>query len=762
MPFNGNGVFQPLAPPVYPAVTGTPISSAYFNAVMADIFAGLSNVLVLDGQSTMTGSLKMGNQKITGLAAGTQDTDAIRLGQLSESSDTGGVNIIANADRSFATIAALRAFPKPVLAAGRTLVVSLVEYAADTGLGGGQFRWQANSAVADNNGTVINPTGNITAGRWIRVDPSIYPELFGAIGDLTADDTVPVQAALANGQRVEFLRQYLTGVVEITRDGQTVFGAGGLKAKPATNTLILVSAEDVTISPKYIDTNDCLYGILSSDKNTIVEGITFSGNVGHYAILGGDNGITRNNVVLPGFDQITPFVHSGVGPLSLGNKLSDHTGFGIQFRFASNGAMIGNRSNNPKYSATIVATSGQTVFNFNLTREGCVRFGVVDNVNQRQFTSVVDNGDGTYTVTFPVGSIAGHTVTLYGWRALETYQCNSNCYDIVISGNTSDGTGDSNIVVCADYHNGVLDPGAVTEADYCDRITIVGNTCRNALANGVAGLLGKGVTVTSNTISEFGHAFDPALVNNSAISVTGCLLSVVDGNVLSGTTGRVQYGISGWRDYGPGNQPDFRNFTEKVNIGINTFEGEFTSKYFQGINFISGFRRYGVDISAGAWLPYPQEMQDQFDLAQTVPGAVDSSGYWTFATETGAAPAGRDTTNKFGGLASITVPATQAFNATPTAYNLFQNCLVKISFLARKTGSGAGGRVDVFYDNDTGSIEPRIQMLVMSTTFEKYELVIPVGSIGASGFYLRFGSSAAATTTTFQYVKVLYKPLNLQ
>lgn len=46
MPFDGSGTYAPPAPPVFPAITGTTISSAYFNQIINDIAAALSECLV--------------------------------------------------------------------------------------------------------------------------------------------------------------------------------------------------------------------------------------------------------------------------------------------------------------------------------------------------------------------------------------------------------------------------------------------------------------------------------------------------------------------------------------------------------------------------------------------------------------------------------------------------------------------------------------------------------------------------------------------
>jgi hypothetical protein len=69
MPYDGSGNFPPLSPPVYPAVSGEIIYADHFNAVIGDILAGLSNAACKDGQSTLSGSLNLGGQRIVNAAA---------------------------------------------------------------------------------------------------------------------------------------------------------------------------------------------------------------------------------------------------------------------------------------------------------------------------------------------------------------------------------------------------------------------------------------------------------------------------------------------------------------------------------------------------------------------------------------------------------------------------------------------------------------------------------------------------------------------
>jgi len=71
MPYDGSGVFIPLVPPVYPAVSGEVVYADYFNLVVNDIIAGLSNALGKDGQSTVGGDINMGGKRLINALAAT-------------------------------------------------------------------------------------------------------------------------------------------------------------------------------------------------------------------------------------------------------------------------------------------------------------------------------------------------------------------------------------------------------------------------------------------------------------------------------------------------------------------------------------------------------------------------------------------------------------------------------------------------------------------------------------------------------------------
>ena len=109
---NGSGVYS--LPAGQPVVTGTTISSATHNALMADIAAEITRSIASDGQTVPTANLPMGGFKLTGLAAGTVSGDSVRYEQfISGSGATGtwGISISGNAATATLATAANNGVP---------------------------------------------------------------------------------------------------------------------------------------------------------------------------------------------------------------------------------------------------------------------------------------------------------------------------------------------------------------------------------------------------------------------------------------------------------------------------------------------------------------------------------------------------------------------------------------------------------------------------------------------------------------------------
>ena len=77
---NGSGTYT--LPAGNPVVTGTTISSTWSNNTLTDIATALTGSLASDGQTTATGNLKLGANRITGMADGVASTDAATVSQV--------------------------------------------------------------------------------------------------------------------------------------------------------------------------------------------------------------------------------------------------------------------------------------------------------------------------------------------------------------------------------------------------------------------------------------------------------------------------------------------------------------------------------------------------------------------------------------------------------------------------------------------------------------------------------------------------------
>jgi hypothetical protein len=95
---NGSGVYN--LPAGNPVVTGTTISSTWANNTLTDIATALTGSLAADGQTTATGALQMGNNKITGMGAGTVAGDAVEYDQFvaafTDPTITGNLTVTGN------------------------------------------------------------------------------------------------------------------------------------------------------------------------------------------------------------------------------------------------------------------------------------------------------------------------------------------------------------------------------------------------------------------------------------------------------------------------------------------------------------------------------------------------------------------------------------------------------------------------------------------------------------------------------------------
>lgn len=95
MPFDANGNYT--LPTIYIAIPGEVIKSTQHNTPFEDVQAAFNNTLCRDGRTPWTGNQNANNNKLTGLAKGTNSSDAVRMDQVAtldgETAFTGKVTV---------------------------------------------------------------------------------------------------------------------------------------------------------------------------------------------------------------------------------------------------------------------------------------------------------------------------------------------------------------------------------------------------------------------------------------------------------------------------------------------------------------------------------------------------------------------------------------------------------------------------------------------------------------------------------------------
>lgn len=100
MPRNGAGVYSLVNNTWFPPVNGVLATATDWTPFITDVQNALTQSVSSDGQTPMTGPLPMGNNKITGLALGTANTDAASMANLNavagQAGGAGDRNLLVN------------------------------------------------------------------------------------------------------------------------------------------------------------------------------------------------------------------------------------------------------------------------------------------------------------------------------------------------------------------------------------------------------------------------------------------------------------------------------------------------------------------------------------------------------------------------------------------------------------------------------------------------------------------------------------------
>lgn len=166
------------------------------------------------------------------------------LTELANPASGTGVDLVANAVKSYDVFASVRSASAPSLAAGQTLVIDCEGALLSTDSGGGLFYWNATSVATDDGSTVLKPNSIAggSPGRYLRQKSSGYAgTVTVTLGDCTTAPTTTAQYFITGNIVVMRIPQ-LTGTSNSTSFRFSI--TQGLLAPSATQYFSIQALQD--------------------------------------------------------------------------------------------------------------------------------------------------------------------------------------------------------------------------------------------------------------------------------------------------------------------------------------------------------------------------------------------------------------------------------------------------------------------------------------------------------------------------------------
>jgi hypothetical protein len=159
---NGSGTYS--LPAGNPVVTNTTISSTWANTTLGDIANALSGSLAADGQTTASGNLQMGNNKIVNLDDGTDAGDAVNYAQLLAASGGTGRIVQTQVGTSGAAYSTSTSYSST----GMTVTITPTSATSKILILTHAMMWQTNAFASANSYTALfrNGTNLVSGADW--------------------------------------------------------------------------------------------------------------------------------------------------------------------------------------------------------------------------------------------------------------------------------------------------------------------------------------------------------------------------------------------------------------------------------------------------------------------------------------------------------------------------------------------------------------------------------------------------------------------
>lgn len=439
---------------------------------------------------------------------------------------------------------------------------------------------------------------------------------------------------------------------------------------------------------------------------------------------------------------------------------NDYFGFGIQaFDGATDVLIADNVIKARRWDEIRIASAGQSQFTVTFARSDVQRFGML--VNGRRVTYTVNSTDSspgarpTVTFTLTTALAGGETVTMFAWRSLENINVNFKTSGVKVINNVCNGTGDGNIVVASGYTT-------ATDADYPHNVQITGNTCRNAAAGGIGVSKSRGGVIIGNTVIDAGHGLADGATGAqvSSLFMSGIYIPkelgwVISGNRVVRESGYTYYGIA-FSLAGDTSYSDFRSFQTRHKVGVNFIENVRERNYYAFADSSDILRQVDIDIEDVTWVPYPETLQSLVNASGWVTRPA-STTYWTTAAIGGWT---RNTANALGHPVCIETSDNSYVDCTATAFPIFANSFLRVSFTARASSAGQSGYVSlgISHTSDANS-GPLATVNVTDTATKRYQITLAVDTI--DGFLLRVGGAPTSGKIYVTDIRLEYAPADV-
>ncbi|WP_107327538.1 hypothetical protein [Agrobacterium pusense] len=542
-----------------------------------------------------------------------------------------------------------------------------------------------------------------------------------------------------------------------------------LRGEPAARVVVTVGTS-ITIS----GTNTSVEGIFFDSNQIVRAGVLFeipgtrcsvSRNrfAGVFAIFIRDAG-NSNQIDFNLFDDfvtcVCPIIIKGRNTKCRFNYMDDYFGFGIQALDGATDALIAyNVIKARRWEETRIAAAGQTQFTVTFSRNDVQRFGIL--VNGRHVAHTVDSTDSapgtrpTVTFTLSVALVGGETVKMFAWRSLENINVNFKTRGVKVICNVCDGSGDGNIVIASGYSTS-------GPADYPRDMQICENICKDAAAGGIGASKSRGGIISVNTVIDAGYGLTDGTTGAqvSSLFMSGIYVPkepgwVINGNRVVRDIGYTYYGIA-FSLAGDTSYADYRGFQTRHKVGVNFIENVQERNYFAFADSSDVLRQVDIDIEDVTWTPYPESLQSLVNTSGWTSRPA-STTYWTTAAIGGWT---RNTANALGHPVCIETNDNSYVDCVATAFPLFANSFLRVSFTARASAAGQSGYVSLGIshtaDADSG---PLATVNVTDTTAKRHQITMAVNTI--DNFLLRIGGAASNGKIYVTDIRLEYAPCDV-